>query len=74
MRRAVAERAFAAAIGGDCNTPLGAYAKIHNEECINFCAFYESPSGAFLDYADNTPMKATDAGLRAADNILRRLP
>lgn len=68
--RTAAERAFAAAVDGDCQTPLGAHAKLINNE-IHLHAFYAG-DGRFCDVHTNAARDhAEAAGLAAARALLR---
>ena len=67
--RARAERAFAAAIGGDCHTPLGAFAEVLAEEvCLR--AFYAGDDGGFRAGEFFAPRKNPElAGQKAAATL-----
>lgn len=77
-QRATAERAFAAAMHGDCHTALGAHATPNeNENGITLRAFYAAPSlqhdGGFFDAEVRAPAAqgAHEAGEKAAAIIQR---
>lgn len=72
MRRAVAERTFAAALGGDCHTPLAAHATLCSDGQISVRGFYATADGVFYD-ALAADTDAQQAGKTAADDILRQL-
>lgn len=66
--RAAAERAFAAAMNGDCHTPLGALAKGCAAGTIKIRAFHAAPNGDFYETQAEHP-DAQTAGQQAAENI-----
>ena len=69
MCRANAERAFAAAVDGDCQTPLGAHATLVNQQ-IRLHAFYAG-DGRFADvHTTAAPDNAAAAGRAAARALL----
>ncbi|MGI9306414.1 MAG: hydroxymethylbilane synthase [Gammaproteobacteria bacterium] len=68
MARAAAERAFAAAAGGDCHTPLGAHAEVCGDE-IRLSAFYAG-GGHFRQTQTTAPREEPEAAGRKAAEIL----
>lgn len=66
-QRAIAERAFAAAMEGDCHTALGAHATLDNEQ-LTLQAFYAPEAGGFYT-ASATAADAAAAGQAAAADI-----
>lgn len=73
QQRAAAERAFAAAMQGDCHTALGAYATVE-EGAVHLRAFYADEAGGFYQSraaaAANSPAAA---GEDAAAAIRRQM-
>ncbi|MCC6849517.1 MAG: hydroxymethylbilane synthase [Deltaproteobacteria bacterium] len=70
---AVAERAFLAAIGGDCHTPLAAYATVHRDQ-LRMRAIVASVDGREIlgDAFDGPRDAAADIGTRLAEALLTR--
>lgn len=66
-----AERAFLEALGGDCNTPLGAFAEREGEYVV-LRAFLADPAGARVLRARALNSDAVSAGRDAARAILER--
>lgn len=69
--RAAAERAFAAGIGGDCETPLGAHAQVRADGGIYLHAFYAGEDGGFYE----TTEQGTDGaavGTAAVQRVLQQ--
>ena len=75
MRRACAERAFSARMGGDCHTPLGAHAVIGADGGVQLRAFYCAPTGQHYETETQTGGNdaAEAAGEQAAAEIIRRM-
>ena len=67
--RATAERAFAAAVEGDCHTPLGAHAHLHNNEVL-LQAFYDDGTQFRMTNARASQTAAAVAGQTAAAAVL----
>ncbi|MCC6764925.1 MAG: hydroxymethylbilane synthase [Deltaproteobacteria bacterium] len=70
---ATAERAFLAAIGGDCHTPLAAYAAVHGGQ-LRMQAIVASVDGREIlgDAFDGPCDAAVDIGTRLAEALLTR--
>jgi len=72
--RAEAERAFSRAIGGDCHTPLGAYARLDSEN-ITIYAFHNDPKRGFLESEVSflrCDISPADAGKVAAEMLAKK--
>ena len=69
MYRATAERAFAAAIDGDCHTPLGAHATIEGET-IKLHAFFAHNNQFMTTQISESLNNAAKAGQSAATTML----
>jgi hydroxymethylbilane synthase len=65
-----AERAFAAALSGDCNVPLGAYAEIHHD-VLTLRTFVATPDGATMisDQLHGSANEAAAIGTELAERL-----
>lgn len=70
-RIAVAERAFAAAMNGDCHTPLAAHATLTDSGQVHLRGFYAT-THAYYD-AQITADDAATAGQAVAEDILQQI-
>ena len=68
MRRIRAERAFSAAMGGDCTAPLAAHAIVADDE-VTLSVFFATPEGRYLD-ATVVSSDPEAAGRQAAQEVL----
>ena len=69
--RALAERSFSAAVGGDCHTPLGAHAVLEGER-VKLRAFLEVDGKAIHADAESPTSAPEECGKNAAKKILAR--
>ena len=67
--RALAERSFSAAVGGDCHTPLGAHAVLEGER-VKLRAFLEVDGKAIHADAESPTSAPEECGKNAAKKIL----
>jgi hydroxymethylbilane synthase len=68
-----AERGFLAAIGGDCHTPLAAYAAVHDDRVSMIALVAEIDGSLVLGDTLEVPIEsAADMGPRLADALLSR--
>ena len=70
--RALAERAFSAAVGGDCRTPLGAHAVVEGEK-IKLRAFLEVDGEVIRADVESPTSTPEECGKSAAKKILARV-
>ena len=70
--RALAERSFSAAVGGDCRTPLGAHAVV-KEKKIKLRAFLEVGGKVIRADAESPASAPEECGKSAAKKILARV-
>jgi hydroxymethylbilane synthase len=70
-RQIQAERAFLKAIGGGCNTPLGALCR-KEEEVVTLEGLVASPDGIeiYRDSEEGAPGEEVDLGVRLAERLL----
>lgn len=70
---AISERAFLYRLGGDCNVPVGCYAKL-NDDTINLRGVISSPDGKVLikKDANGTTQEARQLGHDLADIMLKQ--
>ena len=69
--RALAERSFSAAVGGDCHTPLGAHAVLEGGR-VKLRAFLEVDGKAIHADAESPTSAPEECGKNAAKKILAR--